>query len=332
MRKRLASIILRTALIALVFFLGACKPGGSGDSSASYPSKTITLICPWAAGGGTDRLSRFMADQLQKELGKPCVVVNRTGGSGAVGHSAGALAKPDGYTITMITFELSTMRWMGISDLTWENYEPVLQMNGDAAAVMVRSDSPWKSIEDFIEEVKANPGKRTMSGTATGGVWDLARAGFQLAAGLPIESIRWIPAKGSAPAIVEALGGHIDAVCCSVPEAISQIEAGQLRALAVMSKERLIEYPDIPTVAEAGVDWEAVGWRGLAMPKETPEAILAVVREACSRIVSSPEFDSFMKKNGFAAKIRSGEDFARFLSAQDSQWKGVIEAAGYAKK
>jgi tripartite-type tricarboxylate transporter receptor subunit TctC len=271
-----------------------------------------------------------MADQLQRELGKPGVVVNRTGGAGAVGHSAGALAKPDGHTITMITFELSTMHWMGISDLTWENYEPVLQMNADAAAIIVRADAPWKSITDFMDDVKANPGKRMMSGTSTGGAWDLARAGFQLKAGIPVESIRWIPTKGAAPSIVELLGGHIDAVCCSVPEAITQIEAGQLRALAVMSQDRLNGYPDIPTVVEAGVDWEAVGWRGLGMPKDTPEAILSIVREACSRIVHSPEFTDFMRKNGFATEIRIGDDFAEFLKEQDQQWKGVIDAAGYA--
>lgn len=311
-------------------FTTACKPADSSTDAANYPSKTITVICPWAAGGGTDRVSRFMADQLQKELGKPAVVVNRTGGSGAVGHSAGALAKPDGHTITMITFELSTMHWMGISDLTWEDFEPVLQMNADAAAIIVKADAPWKSLNEFMEAVNADPGKMTMSGTATGGAWDLARAGFQLSAGIPVESIRWIPTKGAAPSIVELLGGHIDAVCCSVPEAITQIEAGELRVLTVMSEGRLKEYPDMPTSKEAGVDWAAVGWRGLAMPKGTPAPILQTVREACERIVASPEFESFMKKNGYAIEVRGGDAFAQFLAEQDSQWKQVIEAAGYA--
>lgn len=318
-------------ILAGSFIFSGCKPTDTESSSSTYPTKTITVICPWAAGGGTDRLSRFMADQLQNELGKPGVVVNRTGGSGAVGHSAGALAKPDGHTITMITFELSTMHWMGISDLTWENFEPILQMNADAAAIIVRADAPWKSIKEFMEAAKSHPGKLTMSGTSTGGAWDLARAGFQLAAGMAVSDVRWIPAKGAAPSIVELLGGHIDAICCSVPEAISQIEAGQLRTLAVMSPERLTDYPDMPTLKESDVDWVAVGWRGLGMPKGTPEFILKTVREACERILASPEFTSFMKKNGFSTEIRSGDAFARFLEEQDRQWKTVIEAAGYAK-
>lgn len=325
------SRISQILAIALLVTIAGCKPSDPNGATASYPSKTITVICPWAAGGGTDRLSRFIADQLQKELGKPGVVVNRTGGSGAVGHSAGALAKPDGHTITMITFELNTMHWMGISDLTWEDYAPIMQVNADAAAIIVRADAPWNNLNEFMADAKAKPGELTMSGTSIGGAWDLARAGFQLEADIPVEAIRWIPTKGAAPSIVELLGGHIDAVCCSVPEAITQIEAGQLKTLAVMSEERLPDYPDMPTVKEAGVDWVAVGWRGLAVPKDTPAEILKTIQQACERIVSSPEYDAFMKKNGFSTEIRVGESFSQFLAEQDSQWKTVIEAAGYAK-
>ena len=139
-----------TSLVGGLLALSGCAPQSASDSANLYPTKTVTLICPWSPGGGTDRLTRFMADQLQKELGQPFVVVNRTGGSGAVGHSAGALAPADGHTLTMATFELSTMHWMGISELTWENYAPILQMNADAAAIMVRSNSPWQTLDEFL--------------------------------------------------------------------------------------------------------------------------------------------------------------------------------------
>lgn len=322
-------------MCALLLF-ASCAPGGDTDpglgTAASYPSKSGTVICPWAPGGGTDRLARFMADQLQKELGKPFVVVNRTGGSGAVGHSAGALAKPDGHTLTMATFELSTMHWMGISDLTWEDYTPVAEINADAAAIIVRSDAPWKSLKDLIGYIEANPGKLSMSGTATGGAWDLARAGFQLEAGLAVDAVRWIPSKGAAPSIVELLGGHIDAICCSVPEAISQIEAGQLKALVVMAPERLSDYPELPTAIDEGINWSAVGWRGIVAPKGTPRDIVEKISEVCSKIVGSEDFREFMRKNGFATALKSDEAFAAFLSEQDAQWKTVIEATGYAKQ
>ena len=257
--------------------------------------------------------------------------MNRTGGSGAVGHSAGALAPADGHTLTMATFELSTMHWMGISELTWENYAPILQMNADAAAIMVRSNSPWQTLDEFLDAVRANPGKLTMSGTAAGGAWDLARAGLLLAADIPVDALRWIPSKGSAPSVVDLLGGHIDAICCSVPEAVTQIEAGEFRALAAMSPQRLKDYPDIPTVHEAGVEWNAVGWRGLVAPKDTPPQVLTTLQQATSRIVASPEYAEFMRKNGFAIEVRVGAEFSEFLSAQDTQWRDVISAAGYAR-
>lgn len=333
MFKRVLTLL--TATLALCF--AGCD---SGSASKPYPSKPITLICPWAPGGGTDRMSRFMAEQLQQELGQPVLVANKTGGSGAVGHSAGALAKPDGYTITMATFELSTMHWMGISKLTWEDFTPVFMLNGDAAAILVRKNGPFKSLDDLLAYIKENssptsgkpnPDKLKMSGTATGGAWDLARAGFLLAADLPVTSVLWVPTKGSAPSIVDLLGGHIDAVCCSLPEAAAQIEAGELVPLVVMAPERLEQFPDVPTAKELGVNWEAVGWRGLALPKNAPTNVVETLSAACEKIVHSDAYKTFMEKNGFAIGIRGPAEFAEFLKEQDARWKDVIEAAGYAK-
>ena len=169
------------------------------SSSTSYPRKTVTIICPWAAGGGTDRIARFWADALQAEFGKPVVVVNRTGGSGVIGHSAGAAANPDGYTITLATCELATMHRMGITDLTFEDVDCLLQMNADPAAIIVRADAPWQNLEEWIHHIRENPGDVKMSGTATGGTWDLARAGLMVAAELPPKATIWVPKEGSAP-------------------------------------------------------------------------------------------------------------------------------------
>lgn len=337
---------MKLAVLALTcMFLIACDDPGGGDQPAppkdggtskqtttSYPTKTVTVVCPWSPGGGTDRVSRFWAGALQKEFDNPFVVVNKTGGSGAVGHSAGATAKPDGHTILMGTFELSTMHWMGITDLTYENYTHLMQLNADAAAIIVKADAPWNSIADFIDHIKTNPDKVKMSGTATGGAWDLARAGMLNAAGVKVQSVIWVPTKGSAPAIVELLGGHVDAICCSVPEAQAQIDAGELKVLAVMSAERLPEYPDYATVKESNIDWVAVGWRGLMLPKETPPDVVQALLTKCDKISSSNEFKDFMKKNNFNITIRGPKDFGDFLRQQDAQWKTVIEAAGYAKK
>ena len=297
---------------------------GCAKRDRTYPSKAISIVCPWKQGGGTDRLARFMADQLQIKLGVPVVVENRIGGSGAVGFAAGANAAPDGYTITMATFELSTMHWIGISKLTYEDFTPLVQLNGDAAAIIVPKNGRFSSLPELLKFVRENPGKLKMSGTAKGAAWDLARSGLLMADGLPVDSVVWVPADGAAPAIVELLGGHIDAVCCSVPEALSQIESGQLAALAVTSPERLEEFPNIPTCKELGVQWEAVGWRGLALPKGAPANVVSKLEDVSLEIAQSDAFRNFMKKNGFAASVRGPEGFKEFLREQDERWHKVI--------
>lgn len=301
----------------------------SGDPIADYPRKTVTVVCPWSAGGGTDRLARFWADHLQEQFGKPFIVVNKTGGSGAIGHTDVSRAKPDGYTIGMITVELNTMHQMGLCDITHEDFDCLIQMNADAAAILVREDAPWKNADELLDYVKQNPGKLKMSGTATGGIWDLARAGWLKAAGLPVNSVIWVPSQGSAPSLVNLLGGHVDAVCCSLPEAAAQLEGKQLRGLAVMAEERLPQFPDVPTLKEQGLDWVAVGWRGLAVPKGTPPEIVNRLHEACVKIAESDEFRDFMRTSGFAIEIRGPEEFREFLAAQDKQWEDVVQAAGY---
>ncbi len=317
-------------LLVCVTILGCQKdPQAAIDS---YPSKTVTVVCPWSAGGGTDRCSRFWAERLQTKFENPFVVMNRTGGSGAIGHSAVARAKADGYTMGMVTVELSMMKQMGISDLTFRDYECLMQINADSAAVVVRKDAPWKNLQELFDEIKSSKEKLKMSGTASGGIWDLARVGMLDAAGLDIHSVTWVPSKGSAPALVQLMGEHIDAVVVSVPEAMPQIEAGELRLLAVMDDQRHPDFPDIPTLKEEGCDWSAVGWRGLALPKGTPPEIVAKILVQCEEIAASEEFKEFMGKNGFAVVIRGPEEFTKFLEEQESLWTPVIDLAGYAQK
>jgi tripartite-type tricarboxylate transporter receptor subunit TctC len=317
-------VLIAVALLPCLVFVS------SPAAAADYPNRTIVVICPWAAGGGTDRVARFLADQLQRELGQPVVVQNQTGGSGASGHTAGARARPDGYTITLGTFELSTMRAMGISDLTYRDFLPLLQVNADPAAIIVRQDAPWQSLADLLADIRRRPRELKMSGTAAGGAWDLARAGLLLEAGLPIDSVVWVPSQGSAPSLVELLGGHVDAVCCSIPEAQSQLEAGQLRVLCIMADQPPPEQPNLPTTQESGIVWEAVGWRGLFLAKGTPPEIRELLADKFQRIVQSQAYADFMAANGFGIAVRTGDDFTAFLDQQERRWQPVVEAAGYA--
>jgi tripartite-type tricarboxylate transporter receptor subunit TctC len=256
--------------------------------AADYPKRPITLICPWGAGGGTDAVSRIIATLLKKDLGVPVNVVNRTGGSGAVGHTAMATAKPDGYTIGMPTVEITMMHWMGLTKITYKDLTPVAMVNFDPSGINVRTDSAWKTYKDLENHVRANPGKLQDSGTGQGGIWHLAMAGWMKAVGLAPDAIKWIPSKGAAPALQDLMAGGIDMSTCSLPEAATLIEAGRVRPLAIMADQRDPKFPDVRTLKEMGIDWTCGAWRGIAAPKGTAPEIVAVLEKAIEKPNTSP--------------------------------------------
>ncbi|MBA61967.1 MAG: hypothetical protein CMJ76_06320 [Planctomycetaceae bacterium] len=311
--------------LVIISLISGCSDNDHTDNAKHYPTKNLQIICPWGAGGGTDRISRFFAEQLKQQLGKNCVVVNRTGGSGAVGHKAGANANADGHTIAMITAELSTMHQLDITDITYQDYRPLLQINGDPAAILIGKNSPYRTLVDFLDAVRESPGKLKMSGTAAGGTWDLARAGLFKEVGLSKDDVIWVPTKGSAESVQNLLGGHLDAVCCSLPEAALQLRAGDIRGLAVMADHRDTMFPEIPTALEQDVNWTSVGWRGFATQKEVPSEIATILQKHLLQIAESEDYKQFMADQGFTIDIKSGEEFREFLQQQDQQWKSVLE-------
>ena len=200
--------------------LSAAWPGVARAQGA-WPSRPVTLVCPWGAGGGTDATARIVAAILEKNLKQPFNVVNRTGGSGVVGHSAIATAPADGYTIGMITVEITMMHHQGLTELNPTSYTPLALMNVDPPGVQVNSASPHKTIQALADAIKAAPaGKFKASGTGQGGIWHLALIGWLQAMGLKrLTMWRWIPSNGAAPAMQDLAAGGVDIVTCSVPEA-----------------------------------------------------------------------------------------------------------------
>ena len=298
---------------------------------AAYPTKSVTIICPWGAGGGTDRVARFLAVELENEYGKPFVVVNKTGGGGAVGHGAGAYTKPDGYTLTLVTLEIATMHWMGLTKLTYEDLDYVIQMNQDPSCVIVKADAPWDSITELLVDIAMHSGKYKFSGSGAGTIWDLSRIGLFDKVGIPTDYVTWIPTKGAAPSIVELLGGHVDVITCSAPEASAQLDSGEFRALAIMADERDSKFPDVPTLKELGIDWSSGTWRGVAVPKGTPKEVISSLYEKLLKIGNSEKYKDFMSKNGFGIKIRSSEEFYDFAKEQNTTWEKVLRIGGYVK-
>jgi tripartite-type tricarboxylate transporter receptor subunit TctC len=322
------SLVLITGVIA---FSLACA--NITMAQAKFPTKPIRIICPWAAGGGTDRTARFIADKLHGILKVPVNVVNEAGGGGAIGFSSGARAEPDGYTITNLTFEIGTIKWMGYSDLTPEAFKPLMQFNEDASAVIVGKNSKYNTVKELLEDVKVSPaGKFQFSGCAIGTVWDLARIGMLRNYGIDHNKVKFIPTKGAAPAVVELLGGHVDVITCSYPEAAPQIEAGQLKALAVMAEERNPQYSQVPTLKEQGIDWAYGTWRGFAVPKGTPDSAANILIKALNEVFSSKDYVDFMNKNGFGIKMRSSNEFGKYMMEQYKGLEEIIRAAGYGKK
>lgn len=299
---------------------------------AEYPERPITLIVPWGAGGGTDATGRMIAGLLQDELGQPVNVVNRTGGSGVVGHSAIATAAPDGYTIGVVTVEIGMMHWAGLTELTGEDYTPIALYNYDAAGIQVRADSEWETAGDFIDAVKAEPGKYKGSGTGQGGIWHLALAGMLNDAGAGADGAPWVPSQGAAPGLQELVAGGVDVVTSSVVEAAALIEAGRVKSLAVMGEERLGAFEDVPTLKEAtGSDWQMAAWRGVAGPKGMPDEAVEKLTAALEVVWQSAEFQDFMKGRGFGLVWRPGDEFAEWMANSDAALGTVMEAVGLAK-
>lgn len=299
----------------------------------SFPARPITLIVPWGAGGGTDATARIVAAILEKDLGQPFNVVNRTGGSGVVGHSAIATAAPDGYTIGMITVEITMMHWQGLTDLKPDSYTPLALMNEDPPGVQVRADSPYKTAKDLADAIKAAPpGKFKASGTGQGGIWHLALIGMLQAMGLKADHVPWVPSNGAAPAMQDLAAGGIDVVTCSVPEAKAMIDAGKARSLAVMAQNRNPAFPDVPTLKEAaGIDYSVGAWRGIAAPKGLPADIQQKLVAALKKANESKEFTDFMASRGFGVKWADPAGFAKFMADGNAAMGKAMEAAGLKK-
>jgi tripartite-type tricarboxylate transporter receptor subunit TctC len=319
---------MSTRTVAFILALA----GGVVPALAAYPERPVTLVVPWGAGGGTDATARILGALLERELGQPFNVVNRTGGSGVVGHSAIAQAQPDGYTIGMITVEIGMMHWQGLTRLNGESYTPLALLNADPAAVQVKSDSPYRTLGELVAAIRANPGKLKASGTGQGGIWHLALAGMLRDLGIENSAVPWVPSNGAGPAMNDLAAGGVDIVTCSVPEARALIDAGRARSLAVMADRPSTLYPDLPTVKAAiGSNWTVSAWRGMAAPKGLPKAIQDRLVAAIRKAHESREFRDFASQRGFGVVWAGPEEFARFMAKDDASMGQVMKALGLAR-
>jgi tripartite-type tricarboxylate transporter receptor subunit TctC len=317
----------RRLLFLLLTIVGipCCGCRDEGD----FPNRPITLVCPWSPGGGTDRVSREVAALLEDELKIPVNVINATGGSGVTGHTRGALAKRDGYTLTMITVELNMLHHRGLTNINYRDFDPLILVNRDASALFVRSDAPWQSLADLEREIRAKPRGLKASGTAQGGIWHVAVAGWLDHVGMKVDDVIWVSINGAGPSLQELISGGVDFICCSLPEADTLMEAGRIRSLGVMAPERVPGYTDVKTFVEQDVDWSMGGWRGLALPNEVPEDRKAILLAALERVIARDEYREFMTTSGFDARGDGPQEFAAALARHDAEFEAILTSATY---
>lgn len=315
--------ILHAAFIGCALLLST-YPARADD----WPSRPVTMIIPWAAGGGSDAMGRTVASLLEQELKQPINVVNRTGGSGIVGHSAIAAARPDGYTIGLATMEISTFKSMALSDLTPQSYALVAKLAALDAAVIVRADAPYADARALVATIRKAPeGEIKAAGSGQGSAWHLALGGWLMAEGMKPSQVRYVPSTGAAASLQELLAGGVTFCTCSATEARSLLEAGKLRLLAVMAPERSSLYPTVPTLKEAtGVDWQMSSWFAVVTPKEVPAPILAKLTAAVQHVYNEAAFQQFLKDRGFRPAWETGAAFTRFTTTSTERLAAVIQA------
>lgn len=318
----------RSGFAAMLMASGAVLAGPA--AAQDWPERPITMIVPWGAGGGTDTVARTLAAAMEGSLGQPVNVVNRTGGSGIIGHTAMATADPDGYTIGTINVDLSQLVCQGLTPLTADQFTHIALINTEPAAVSVSAESGFTSLQEALDAIRDNPpGTFTASGSGTGSIYHLAWAGLMVAAGIDPNQVIWVPSQGGGPSLQDAASGAIDFVTPPLSTAAPLVEAGLIRPLATMGAERFSGLPDVPTVEEAaGVEWTSQTWRMIGAPAGLPDDVRDELATAVRAAFDSEMFTDFMNGRGFAMTWMDPAEARAFHEAEDTAICEVMEAAG----
>ncbi|UWQ96249.1 tripartite tricarboxylate transporter substrate binding protein [Rhodobacteraceae bacterium M385] len=316
--------------LASTVCVAAALTTGASFAQDAWPERAVTIIVPWSAGGGTDGTARAVAAELEERFGQPFNVVNRTGGGGLVGHSAIMSADSDGYTLGVITIEMSMYEAQGLSEMSPEDFTFIGRFNADPIAINV-GDGSYADAQALIDDVRADPGALSASGANRGGLSHLAWVGLLDRLDIDPMAANWVASDGSAPALQQLAAGAIDVVTTSPAEASALVEAGEAQTLALVSSERSELYPDLPTTTEIfGVDWSPLPFRGLAAPAGIDESIVETLTEALAEITSDPEFREFMNSQGFSVAYQDAEGFATTVQNAYEGLSGTMAAVGLA--
>ena len=297
-------------------------------AAQGYPERAVTMVAPFPAGGSVDLVARAVAQQMSEAWKQPVLVSNRPGASGTIGTEAVVRAAPDGYTILMGTTALSTMAAV-YSRLPFDvqrDLAPVSLVVRMTNILVVHPSLPARSIKELLALARAKPGELTSASAGVGSSNHLALVMFTM---LSKANINHIPYKGAAPAVTDVIGGHAHMTFAPIAAVVSPIKSGRMRALASTAAARSTLFPELPTIAEAGVPgYDASGWNALLAPRATSREIVARINATLAGSLNSPRVKDILATSGAEAVGNSPGEFAKFLASETTKWTKVIRAAG----
>lgn len=305
--KQLGSAIkLAVAAIAMAGY----STGAVAQEASGYPERDIQIVVPFSAGGGTDTIGRAIANSLTKELGQDVIIVNRTGGGGAVGLHSVATANPDGYTLALSTVQIVTLPIAGTAPFEASDFRFIANIVVNPQVVVVAADSEYETIGDLLAAMEAEPGELNY---ASSSVPDRRALLLEQETGLEFTTV---PYDGAAPAITDILAGQADFGVFAPGEVISQVEGGQLRPLAAMAQQPFTgfeNYEAVPTLIENGVDAVEASFQGVAAPQGTPDEVVATLESALAAVAQDPEFLQLMKDSVQNVQFMDAEETEAFI-------------------
>ncbi|RLA79818.1 MAG: tripartite tricarboxylate transporter substrate binding protein [Deltaproteobacteria bacterium] len=320
-RKVFSAVFALALLVAFVLSAGAAP--------VKFPTKPITIVVPYSAGGGTDLQARALASVADKYFGQPVVVVTKPGGGGAVGAAYVARSKPDGYTLLYAVPAVVVIKpYMVKTPYSFDDLEPLMRVSDSPRILVVGAQQPWKTLEEFLDYAKKHPGAVKYGSAGPGTTTHIAMEGFAYAAGIKLTHV---PFKGCAKAIAAVLGGHVAMFGAIPSECYQYIKAGQMRALAVFSKQRLPELPDVPTLIEKGINFSDSSTRAFFLPKGVPPEVKKILHDGFKQTLEDKSFKALFKKLGEPISYMSGDEFRKILEEQKRFYGEVLEKIGLKK-
>jgi len=315
---------------SLWILLAAWALGIAGPARAeTYPDHPVTLIIPFAPGGSTSIVGRAIAEKMSETLGEKIIVDNRPGAGGTVGTRAVAKSSPDGYTIGLGytgTLAIAPTQYAKVGYDPRKDFAPIGLIGNAPNSLVVNPSFPAKTVAELIAYAKANPGKVNFGSGGTGTASHITGEQFARAAGI---TLTHIPYKGSGPALVDLIGGHIPVAFSPIPATHASVAGGQLRALAVTSLTRNSLLPDVPTVAESGLPgFDASLSYGLIAPAGTPRPIIDRLNRALRDALESEDVKRRLMQDGADPTPGTPEDYAAFIDQDESKWSVMVKASG----